>query len=85
MVMIVANSDSKEFGMDSTVREVLAKNETAVVYMRFTFQQRMDQTQELLDHIAAQTGIEEFSHAPWISFGKSSTKEPTHSTLGGIT
>ena len=70
--MIVANSDSKEFGMSEPVRSVAAKHDMAVVYMRFPLQNRMEQTQELLDHIAAHTGIPEFSHAPWVTFGKSS-------------
>ena len=44
----------------------------AVVYMRFALQNKMDLTQDLLDHLAAYTKIEEFSHAPWVTFGKSS-------------
>jgi len=72
MIMIVANSDSKEFGMSKPVREVCRKHDFAVVYMRFGLQKDLTDTQPLLDHLAEKTGIGEFQHAPWISFGKSS-------------
>jgi len=72
MIMIVANTDSKEFGMSKPVREICRKHEIAIVYMRFALQNRLKDTQHLLDHLAQKLEIEEFKHAPWFTFGKSS-------------
>ncbi len=72
MIMIVANTDSKEFGMSKPVRDVCRKHDIAVVYMRFALQNDLTDTQPLLDYLAETLEIEEFAHAPWFSFGKSS-------------
>ncbi len=72
MIMIVANTDSKEFGMSKPVRDVCRKHDFAVVYMRFALQNDLNDTQPLLNYLAEKLEIEEFEHAPWFSFGKSS-------------
>jgi len=73
VLLIPANSDSKHFGEHKPLREVLAKHEVAVVYLRaHPLESNRGDAQLILDTVAEATGIEEFSHAPWITFGKSS-------------
>ncbi|MFW5839468.1 MAG: hypothetical protein ACOCZE_02710, partial [Planctomycetota bacterium] len=72
MLLIVANSDSKHFGEHQAVRDVAARHDMAVVYFRYPLQSNMDKVDEIFAHIAEKTGIKEFRHAPWVTFGKSS-------------
>ena len=85
VLFIIINSDSKHFGEHPKLREVAVKHELAIIYMRYRVHYelkeggKLDITQHLLDAIAAETGIEEFRHAPWITFGKSASgKYPFH-------
>lgn len=78
VLLIVANSDSKHFGEHLAVREVAAKHEMGIVYFRYPAHADLPKNpssktmDRLLDSVAAKTGIKEFSHAPWVTFGKSS-------------
>ena len=82
LLIIIANTDSKHFGEHGALREVAAKREMGVVYLRCgevidDLSRRKpgkDNTiiQGILDAVAKETGIAEFRHAPWIPFGKSS-------------
>ncbi len=72
MLLIVDNSDSKEFGQSPAVRAVAAKHDMAVVYFRWGVESHMDRVQDIFDGIAEQTGMPGFKNAPWITFGKSS-------------
>ncbi|MFW6066170.1 MAG: hypothetical protein ACOC9S_05065, partial [Planctomycetota bacterium] len=82
MLIIVENTDSKHFGEHAATREVLRRHEAAVVYLRVsavegdlrraTRQEDRPRILDVLDFAAERTGIEEFRHAPWVTFGKSS-------------
>jgi len=81
VVLIPNNTDSKHFGEHAALREVAARRELGVVYLRRfdgSVVERSDppthadQLQAALDAVAEKTGIVEFRHAPWITFGKSS-------------
>jgi len=78
VLLIVANTDSKHFGEHPAVRKVAAKHEMGIVYFRYIAHAdlpndpRSKTMDRLLGALAAKTGITEFSHAPWITFGKSS-------------
>ena len=84
MLLIPNNSDSKIFGEHAALREVAARREMGIVYLR-TFQTGIEhrkdppaepaRIQNVLDLVAGTTGIAEFRHAPWITFGKSSRGE----------
>lgn len=85
VLFIVVNSDSKHFGEHPKLREVAANREMAIIYMRYRVHYELKDdgdhaiTQHLLDAIAKETGIVEFRHAPWITFGKSASgKYPFH-------
>lgn len=78
MLVIPNNSDSKEFGMHATLRDVAAKHEMAVVFLRAG---NFPEIQEILDMVADGTGIAEFRHAPWIPFGKSSRGDFPHNLM----
>jgi hypothetical protein len=83
------NSDSKVFHEHEPLRQVAAKYEAAIVFMRVfstgieyhhakpleTPPAAPENMLKLLDLLAKQTGIAEFRHAPWITFGKSSRGE----------
>ncbi|MFW6106566.1 MAG: hypothetical protein ACOC8H_00225 [bacterium] len=79
VLFIIINSDSKHFGEHPKLREVAKKHDMAIVYMRYRVHYELEEdgdheiTQHLLDAIAAETGIEEFRRAPWITFGKSAS------------
>jgi hypothetical protein len=89
MMLCPNNSDSKIFHEHYALRKVAAKHEVAIVYMRSygtgieyahskpveTPPVAPDAMLRLLDVIATETGISEFRHAPWITFGKSSRGE----------
>lgn len=72
MLLIVDNSDSKEFGQSEAVRAVAAKHDMAIIYFRWNLENNRDRVQDIFDGIAEQTGYEGFRHTPWITFGKSS-------------
>lgn len=81
MILIPNNSDSYAFGGCTPLREVAAKHEMGVIYLR-TFDSAIEwerktppeptNINEMLNIVAEQTKIAEFRHAPWITFGKSS-------------
>jgi len=79
VLFVIINSDSKNFAQHPTLRAVATKQEMAIIYMRYRVHYELkpggdhDITQHLLDAIAEETGIEEFRHAPWITFGKSAS------------
>lgn len=80
MIVIPNNSDSKDWSMHPSVREVCKKREIGIVFLRnfpaefieFTDTPELKYLQFVLDAVAQETGIPEFRHAPWITFGKSS-------------
>ncbi len=84
MLIVPNNSDSKHVAEHGKLREVAAKHEMGIVYLRH-FQTAIEHRKEapteadrifrVLDRVAEETGIEEFRHAPWITFGKSSRGE----------
>jgi hypothetical protein len=93
MFLIPNNSDSKIFGEHAALREVAAKREMAIVYLRsfvsgIEYQGHVpletppkdpDRIFKVLALVADATGIPEFRHAPWVTFGKSSRGEfPFH-------
>jgi len=83
------NTDSKHFHEHAALRKVLTKHEVGIVYMAGfhtgieyhhakpveTPPAAPDNVQKMLNIVAAETGIAEFKHAPFISFGKSSRGE----------
>jgi hypothetical protein len=81
-LLIPNNTDSKHFGEHGALREVAAKRELGIVYLRRfegSVVERTDPPEAaektfaaLMDLVAKQTGIVEYRHAPWITFGKSS-------------
>jgi hypothetical protein len=89
MILVPENTDSKHFLEHEPLRQVASRHAVALVYMRGFHTgieyQRSKPTEtppaapenilELLDLLATETGIAEFRHAPWISFGKSSRGE----------
>ena len=81
ILVVPNNTDSKDWSEHPAVREVLAKHETAILYMRRynTGIEAMDYREPdrermpaLFKDTAERMGIPEFEHAPWITFGKSS-------------
>ncbi len=85
VVLVPNNTDSKDWAQHGPLREILARHEVAILYMR-RFGTGVEATPadyrdppsdetripKLLRWAAEQTGIAEFAHAPWITFGKSS-------------
>ncbi|MEI8121321.1 MAG: hypothetical protein WCI20_04675 [bacterium] len=69
LIIIPNNTDLKGIGEHARIRDVAAKHEMAVVYLR---QGDVPQVQEILDALAEKTGIPDIRHAPWIPLGKSS-------------
>lgn len=83
------NTDSKNFHEYKPLRDVAAKHEAGIVYLRDFFtgieyhHQKPTETPpvapdnvvNLLNHIADATGVKEFRHVPWVTFGKSSRGE----------
>ena len=81
MMLIPNNTDSKNFAEHARLREVAAKHELGLVYLRRFDSKVIEFTdppagasalQTMLDVVAEKTGIREFRFAPWITFGKSS-------------
>ncbi|MFW6164204.1 MAG: hypothetical protein ACODAJ_15660, partial [Planctomycetota bacterium] len=82
LLIIIANTDSKHFGEHAAVRAVAARRQMGIVYLRCgevirdleRHEAGRDKPiiQRILDAVAAETGIAEVRHAPWIPFGKSS-------------
>ena len=81
-ILIPENSDSKNVFEHDAIREVAAKHSVGIVYLRYfdgqivEYQDKPQDAQEklqaVLDLVAKHTGVEEYRHAPWITFGKSS-------------
>ncbi len=88
--LVPVNTDSKHFAEHAPFRQVAAKHEMGIVYMRgFNpgIEHLKDPTVapdgknilEMLEIVAKETGIKEFQYAPWVTFGKSSRGEfPFH-------
>ncbi len=84
MLIIPNNSDSKIFGEHAALREAATRHGMGIVYLR-SFQTGIehrteapdepDRIQKVLDLVAETTGVREYRHAPWITFGKSSRGE----------
>jgi len=78
VLMIRQNTDSKIFGEHAAVRKVAARHQMGIIYFRYYDHGALSRDPDdpvifrLLDAVARKTGIEEFRHAPWITFGKSS-------------
>jgi len=78
VLLIVANTDSKHFGEHAATRAVAARHEMGIVYLRYPAHADLPRSPEsetmnrLLAAVARKTGIAEFRHAPWVTFGKSS-------------
>jgi hypothetical protein len=89
VMLVPNNSDSKNANEHAALRKVLTKHEVGIIYMRNyptgieyahskpveTPPVAPDAMLKLLEIVAQQTGIAEFRHAPWITFGKSSRGE----------
>jgi hypothetical protein len=85
VMMVPANSDSKHVVEHAPLRAVAAKHGMGIIYMR-GFSTGIEHWKEptppdgqnilkMLDLVAKQTGIGDFRHAPWVTFGKSSRGE----------
>ncbi len=85
VLVVPNNTDSKDWSEHGLLREFLARHETGILYMRrygtgiesapANYQNPPADTTrmpEMLKHVAQVTGVAEFEHAPWITFGKSS-------------
>lgn len=81
ILLVPNNSDSKDCAQHAAIRDVFAKHEVGIVYLRNyngNIIERVDPPVAtntifaLLAAVAKETGIVEFQHAPWITFGKSS-------------
>lgn len=89
MMIVPNNSDSKVYHEHALTRKVAAKHEAAIVYLRAFYTgieyhhakptetppAAPDNIAKLMEVLAKETGIVEFRHAPWITFGKSSRGE----------
>ena len=78
VLLIRANTDSKHFGEHTALRHVAGKHDMGIVYLRYYPHEILAKNPrdrvifQILDSVAKETGIGEFRHAPWITFGKSS-------------
>ncbi len=84
VLLVPNNTDSIHFSEHTPVREVAKRHEMGIVYFRHLntgIEHRTeeptepDRVQRVLNMVAEKTGIEEFAHAPWVTFGKSSRGE----------
>jgi hypothetical protein len=89
MMVLPDNSDSKIFHEHAPLRKVCVRHEVGIVYLRGFFTgieyhhskptetppAAPDNILKLMDVLVKETGIAEFRHAPWITFGKSSRGE----------
>lgn len=85
VLIVPDNTDSKHFAEHPPLRERLARQGVAIVYLRH-FRTGFEHTKsdpppepdnllKLMPHLADATGLPAFEHAPWITFGKSSRGE----------
>jgi hypothetical protein len=80
VLVIPNNTDSKHFGEHPPLRAIAEKHQMGILYMRHygtgiegeAGPDDPTRMQKLLDLVADRTGIAEYRHAPWITFGKSS-------------
>lgn len=82
VILIPENSDSIHVFEHPAIRDVAAKQKIGIVYLRHfdgSVVERVNPPDEpglvyqaVLDRVAEATGVEEYRHAPWITFGKSS-------------
>lgn len=88
MMLVPNNSDSKETVQHPPLRAVAAKHGMAIVFMR-RYNTGIEHHKEnppdltrmpaLMELLVEKTGMPEFRHAPWVTFGKSSRGEfPFH-------
>lgn len=89
MMLVVNNTDSKDFHMHQALRDVCTKHEVAIVYLRrfytgieyhhkkpvSTPPAAPNNILKVLDAIATELDMPEFRHAPWTTLGKSSRGE----------
>ena len=89
MGLVPNNTDSKHFFEHAGLRKTAVKHEMGIVYLRTfytgieyhhakpveTLPAAPDNILKVLGLVAKETGIVEFRHAPWITFGKSSRGE----------
>ncbi|MCC5828555.1 MAG: hypothetical protein JJU36_03825 [Phycisphaeraceae bacterium] len=84
VLIIPNNTDSKHFGEHEKLRQVAQKHQMGIVFMRRFHtgiehlrdaEPNTDRMPALMRFVAEQTGIAEFAHAPWVTFGKSSRGE----------
>jgi len=90
VMLVPENSDSKHVVEHAPLRAAATKHEMGIIYMRGFdpgIEHLKDPTVapdgknilEMLEIVAKETGIKEFEHAPWVTFGKSSRGEfPFH-------
>ncbi len=80
VLLVPNNTDSIHWSEHDPVREAAKKHEMGIVYMRryhTGIEWDIDEPDrsrmlDLLADVAERTGVAEFEHAPWITFGKSS-------------
>ena len=79
VLIIVNNAASKHFGEHPALREVAARREMGIVYLRSSGPEsaiwanpKTRMLKDIMRVVADTTGIREFRHAPWITFGQSS-------------
>ena len=89
MMLVPNNTDSKDFHQHAALRKVAARHEVGIVYLRAFYTgieyhhkkpvetppAAPDNILKLLEIVVRATGMAEFRHAPWITFGKSSRGE----------
>lgn len=89
MMLVPNNTDSKNFHEHAALRKVAARHEVGIVYLRAFYTgieyhhkkpvetppAAPDNIPKVLEIVAKATGMPEFRHAPWITFGKSSRGE----------
>lgn len=78
VLAIAANTDSIHFGEYAPLRAVAVKHRMGVVHLKHAPHAKLTEPDnpsalpKIMDAIAEKTGIIEYRHAPWITFGKSS-------------
>lgn len=82
VLLVPNNTDSKHFAEHDAFRKVAERHGIGVVYFRRLSGKVVERVEPpkgaettmnaLLAAVAERTGIEEYRHAPWITFGKSS-------------
>jgi hypothetical protein len=85
VMLVPANTDSKHVAEHAPLRAAATKHGMGIIYMR-GFSPGIEHWKEatppdgqnivrMLEVVAKETGIREFQHAPWVTFGKSSRGE----------